>query len=60
MEKTTYKTPTVKVVEFKAEHGFAGSAFNLNSTTNNFEMELEDNEARNEQYIFDDGNGFWD
>ena len=51
MEKKIYKSPTLKVVEFKAEQGFAGSAFNLNETGTSFEMELlSDEEAKNERF----------
>lgn len=62
MEKKIYKSPTLKVVEFKAEQGFAGSAFSLNNTTtpNEFEMEFDENGARNEGYFFNDGQSFWD
>lgn len=63
MEKTIYKTPTVKVVEFKAERGFAGS-FGLQRATESsvdFEQTLnEESEACGEQYFERDASNFWD
>ena len=57
MEKK-YQSPTVKVVEFKTEIGFAGSLSRQDN--GNFEMTLDENdEACNEQYQFIDGSTFW-
>ena len=60
--KKVYQTPTLKVVEFKVERGFqaSGPASSFNLSGNQFEMEFIDDAPRNEQYIFNDGNGFWD
>lgn len=57
MEKK-YQSPTVKVVEFKTEIGFAGSLSRQDD--GNFEMTFDEDEgARNEQYQFIDGSTFW-
>ena len=62
MDKKVYKSPSVKVVEFKAEMGFAGSFGKSND--GNFEMTFSESEgARNEAFdytIYDEGSSsFW-
>lgn len=50
MNKKTYQSPTLKVVEFKVERGFE-SSFILQTQTNNFEMEFfEMGTPKNEMY----------
>ena len=60
--KKTYVSPTLKVVEFKTERGFANSGFSASPHDEimDFEMIFDANEGpRNEQYTFDDGTTFW-
>ena len=61
--KKHYATPTLKVVEFKSECGFATSGFtarSLESGGMEFEMIFDADEGPcNEQYTFDDGTTFW-
>ena len=62
MDKTTYTAPTIKVVEFKTERGFANS-FNRQAAQSQFQFEMDFNVQegpRNEAYIFDDETSFWD
>lgn len=61
MEKKIYKSPTLKVVEFKAEQGFAGS---FTKQDGNFISTFEADEgARAEAFdytIYDENtNSFW-
>ena len=51
--KTPYIPPTLKVVSFKVERGFADSAFKR-STEDLFIMESLDNEFRAERFNYDD------
>lgn len=67
--KKQYKSPTLKVVEFKSEHGFATSGFT--STTKSYQEDTEwainidldmeyDKSPRNEQYNYESNDqSFW-
>lgn len=65
--KTKYKDPVIRVVEFQAEKGFAGSdGFGPDNATAtaemvNFVMHFGPAGPRNEQYDFvdEDQNDFW-
>ena len=60
--KKHYAPPTLKVVEFKVECGFAASGFSARSIAGEteFEMLFDATEGpRNEAYTFDDGTDFW-
>lgn len=60
--KKNYVTPILKVVEFKAECGFAASGFSARSIAGEteFEMLFDATEGPcNEQYDFVDGTEFW-
>ena len=61
--KKHYATPTLKVVEFKAECGFAASGFSARSLESGgmeFEMLFgAGEEPCNEQYEFVGGDDFW-
>ena len=63
MDKTKYTAPTIKVVEFKTERGFANSFNRQEAELSQFQFEMDFNVQegpRNEAYIFDDGTSFWD
>lgn len=54
MEKQAYQPPTLKVVDFKAERGFASSLDGLSfqKTENDvFLMEFDNYGPRNEQFV---------
>ena len=62
--KKTYQSPTLKVVQFKSECGFATSsgfsARSLGGDLMEFEMTFASgDEPCNEQYEFVDGTDFW-
>ena len=61
--KKNYAIPTLKVVEFKVERGFADSGFSASAPDGgvlDFVMNFGDGEEpRNEAYTFDDGTTFW-
>ena len=67
--KKQYKSPTLKVVEFKSEHGFATSGFTSTTTTYRGDTELAtsidldmeyDESPRNEQYNYESNDqSFW-
>lgn len=52
MDKTTYVAPSIKVVPFRVEIGFAGSFTKTEVSDQLIMFETEDN--RNEQYTFSD------
>lgn len=49
----SYIQPTVKVVAFRAERGFAASCFTRNTSGDLFEMDLINGEARGERFDVD-------
>lgn len=55
MQKRQYQPPTLKVVSFKVERGFAGSAdgYSFQKEVDNtvFLMEFENYGPRNEQFV---------
>lgn len=62
--KKAYNAPHLRVVEFRTEAGFAASGFQAvrNETvanTFNFVMNFGDETPRNEQYLFDEEEDFW-
>lgn len=62
MEKAQYKTPEIKVVEFKVERGYAlSNGFMKSQSGDAFVMDFDEtsNSPRNEQYIFDSETNFW-
>ena len=57
--KKHYATPTLKVVEFKAEQGFATSSGKFTIVDNIFTMEFDEDGPCNEAYTFQDDNSYW-
>lgn len=53
MKKAPYIPPTVKVVTFRAERGFANSCFTRNTSGDLFEMDLINGAARGERFSVD-------